>query len=330
MGLKEIAYRAAHRAPLSDFVAALSRFSDVPELARPSRAPRHPMVVSVTIDTEGGYVGEDESRIWQGAAPDAFEGYVHGIPNLLHVLERYGAKATFLVSPHGLSSKGATFAAVEGALARIVAGGHEIGLHLHPASDRAIHAKVGRTFGETSARYLSRQDKEDAVRAGRDLLAAATPADLVSFRWGNWGLDEDGARVVADAGFRIDSSAVPGLRDRKVLRRPRFDWSAHSSHEPWTIAPGLQEIPIATFRWLGTRLRADPLYGPLLSAGFDAYLERAPRCDAPFRFVLMTHSTEATRRDGSPTRVLASLDAFLAKIHVRNDVVFAPLRDALA
>jgi hypothetical protein len=87
-------------------------------------------------------------------------------------------------------------------------------------------------------------------------------------------------------------------------------------------------MPIATFQLLGTTLRADPLYGALLDAAFDVYLRRAPRRDAPFPFVVMTHTTEVTHRDGSATKTLFDLDHFLARARSFSDVVFAPLARA--
>jgi len=328
MGVNELAYRAATSPVGRRVVESLATRVAMPFGEAPSTATRRLRVV-VTIDTEGGYVAKGERRIWQGQAPDAFQGYEHGIRNTLAVLDRHGVKGTFLVAPHGLSARGATLAAVERSILSIPRGGHEIGLHLHPTSDRALAARVGASFAHGSARYLELTEVRRLVIAGRalltEVLGPAVPS-LVSFRWGNWGLDERAARIVAEAGFDIDSSAVPGMRDRKRAAaapdRPRFDWSARRSMEPWEIAPGLLELPIATFRCLGRLLRADPLYGPLLVAALERYRACAPT------FVVMTHSTEATHRDGSPTRALADLDAFLARACSLGDVEIVTLRQA--
>ncbi|HVH41387.1 MAG TPA: polysaccharide deacetylase family protein [Labilithrix sp.] len=314
--LKELAYRAACTAPGVAAARRLGRFIDVPELPPPAQGPRHPLHLVLTIDTEGGYVEPDERRVWQGRAPLSFQGYVDGVKNLLDVLEQHRAKATFLVSPHGLSATGPTRLAVERVLARIVTDGHEVGLHLHPTSDRAISAELGRRFDVPTARELAEPDRLALLTTGKRLLEQNTGVEITSFRWGNWALDPASARTVAEAGFRIDSSAVPRLRDRAS----RFDWSGSGERTPWTIAPGLLEVPIATYRLGPTWLRADPLYGPLLHRALELYRARAPRDAAPFPFVVMTHSTEATYRDGSPTRALADLERFLEHALAFDDV----------
>lgn len=314
--LKELLYRAACTRPGVAALERIGRFIEVPELGVPA-APRHPLDLVVTIDTEGGYVADDERRVWQGREPNAFQGYVDGVRNVLAVLARHAIKATFLVSPHGLSATGEALLAVERVLTRIVSAGHEIGLHLHPTSDRATTGALGRTFSSPSARGLSKEDRIALLTTGRRLLEGRAGVKLASFRWGNWALDRASAADVAEAGFRFDSSAVPRLRDK---RADRFDWSGTGDRTPWTIAPGLLEVPIATFRIGTSWLRADPLYGPLLDRAFDHYRERAPRASAPFPFVVMTHSTEATYRDGAPTRALADLDRFLAHALAHDDV----------
>ncbi len=315
MALKELAYRTVTTPPFRRAVRGLGRWADVPDWEPPTGAKRYPLQLCVTVDTEGGYVDRDESRIWQGRAPDALQGYVHGVQNLVRVFDRHGIKATFLVAPHGASAD---------LLRSLDRAGHEIGLHLHPTSDRAIAARLGRSFDEGSAVRLSTSEQRLLVDAGKSLLEERLGRALDSFRWGNWGLDASAARIVAEAGFRIDSSAVPRIADTKRPRR--YDWSDCSERRPWAIAPGLQEVPIATFRWLGRWLRADPIYGPLLDACFDLYRERAPRDEAPFPFVVMTHSCEATYRDGSSTRTLADLDRFLARAVTFPDVEVVPLR----
>jgi peptidoglycan/xylan/chitin deacetylase (PgdA/CDA1 family) len=312
--LKELAYRAAHRVPARFVVSQLRSAVRMPfgESGRSAEARR--VLLVVTVDTEGGYVERSERRVWQGRAPRAFQGYVDGIRNVVAVLDRHRAKGTFLVAPHGRSATGATLVEVERAIRSIPGGGHEIGLHIHPTSDVALASRVGKAFTSGSARDLGLDDLERLVLAGRTLLEEildrGTP--LEAFRWGNWALDERAAVVVSAAGFRVDSSCVPGLRDATSRRNPRFDWTRSRTIEPWTIAPGLLEIPIAMFRVFGRLLRADPLYGPLLPAALRRYASHGPAAQRPLVFVVMTHTTEATYADGSPTRVLRALDDLLA------------------
>jgi hypothetical protein len=327
--LKELAYRAAQRAPGRFLVSQLGSAVRMPFGEDRVATPRRVLLV-VTVDTEGGYVEPGERRVWQGSAPHAFHGYVHGIHNVIDVLDRHRAKGTFFVAPHGRSASGATLARVESAILSIPRGGHEIGLHLHPSSDVALASRVGRSFGSGSARDLEAADLERLVLAGRalleELLDRGTPLD--AFRWGNWALDDRAATVVAASGFRVDSSCVPGLRDAKSPRHPRFDWSRSQTIEPWTIAPGLLEIPIAMFRIFGHLLRADPLYGALLPAALRRYASHAPEGASPLVFVVMTHTTDATYANGSPTRVLSALDDLLRLARERPEIEIVTLRDA--
>ncbi len=321
--LKELAYRALSSAPGQRVVRQLGSAVRLPyETIEPSGAAGRVLLV-VTVDVEGGYVERDERRVWQGRAPTAFQGYVDGIRNVTEVLDRHGVKGTFFVAPHGRSATGPTLMAVERAIRSIAADDHALGLHVHPSSDVALAERVGRTFASGSARDLDEPDLERLVVAGRELLAELfePEAKLELVRWGNWGLDERAARILAANGFRIDSSAVPGLRDRKRGAGPRYDWSHEPRTAPWELVPGLLEVPIATFRVLGGRYRADPLYGSLVGA---ALRRTASHGVGRTRvFVVMTHSTEATYADGSPTRVLSALDELLrgAIADTRVDVV---------
>lgn len=309
--LTELAYRALTTAPGQHLVRQLGRAVRLPHETSESSGALGRVLLVVTVDTEGGFVERGERRVWQGRAPTAFQGYVHGIRNVTEVLDRHGVKGTFFVAPHGRSATGPTLVAVERAICSIVDGGHALGLHVHPSSDAALAQRLGQTFASGSAHELDESDLERLVIAGRalltELLSPDATLDLV--RWGNWALDDRAARLLAAQGFRIDSSAVPGLRDRKSGGRPRYDWSHERRTAPWELVPGLLEVPIATFRVLGGCFRADPIYGALVTAA----LKRAAShgAGAPRVFVVMTHSTEATHEDGSPTRVLSALDELL-------------------
>lgn len=291
--------------------------------------PRHPMLVVLTIDTEGGFVADDERRVWQGGAPHAHQGFHRGVANLNEVLARHGAPGTFLVSPHFLSAGHDERERSRAALLEAAAAGAEIGLHLHPESDRALSALVG---------DVARASHDTLVAAGKRLLEEALALRVTSFRWGNWALDAARARAVAASGFTIDSSAVPGLYDRKRRHAPRFDWQDCPRALPWRMAldhpftedarSPLLEMPIATFELFGRALRADPLFGPLLGGAFDHFRAHAPRSERPFAFVVMTHSTEATRRDGRPTRTLRDLETFVASLSKMDDVEVVTLNEA--
>ncbi len=330
--LRELAYRAAQGRAARRVMARLGPAVRLPfGEGPPAPEPRRVLLV-ITVDTEGGYVNRSERRLWQGSAPLAFQGYVDGIRNVTEVLDRHGVKGTFFVAPHGRSATGATLAAVERAIRSIPGGGHEIGLHIHPSSDVALARRTGRSFASGRACDLAVTDLELLAASGRALLEELLEprAVLDTVRWGNWALDERAAHILAAAGFRVDSSAVPGLRDRGA--RPRFDWTHARSTEPWSIVPGLLEVPIAMFRLFGRLCRADLLYGSLVSAALNRHASRAPNIadpTSPLVFVATTHSTEATYADGSPTHVVSALDALLAFARESPLVEVVTLREAV-
>ena len=88
------------------------------------------------------------------------------------------------------------------------------------------------------------------------------------------------------------------------------------------------EIPIATFDFFGVRLRADPVNLVLLNKAFVEYYRQADRSKEPFPFVVVTHSSEATTKDGKITQVLKDLDGFISMAKKYNDVKFVTLREA--
>jgi peptidoglycan/xylan/chitin deacetylase (PgdA/CDA1 family) len=337
VGLRELLYRATANAPSQAALRWLARAISVPNLAPATRAPRHPFLVAVTIDTEGGYVESDERRRWQGELPDAFQGYVEGVRNVRRVLDDAGVRATFLVSTHGLGAPDAVRGEIVAELSRARDAGHEIGLHLHPTSDRALRRRVGASVAVEGGGFDDAA-KIRLVRAATAMIDEAIGVTPVSFRWGNWGLDAGGVRALEACAFLVDSSAIPGCGDTRRPRDPRFDWRRARSHAPWrldrrdhqsTIGDGsVVEIPIATCRWHGRYWRADPLFAPLLDAMLAHYYEHAPRDRAPFPFVLMTHSSEATTRDGHATRALRDLASFVRAAKRYADVEFVTLREA--
>ena len=46
-------------------------------------------LISITIDTESGYVKKNNERVWQKNNPEAYIGYYKGIENWRNLLNRY-------------------------------------------------------------------------------------------------------------------------------------------------------------------------------------------------------------------------------------------------
>jgi len=324
-------------------ILQLSSFNtNVKNLGNGKNSQKYPFLVVITTDTEAGYVDKNERRIWQKENPNAFEGYYYGIRNLMDVFSKHDIKTTFFLSTQCFSSKNNEYNKIKKKLNNLIKKGHEIGLHLHPDSDLALQKKLSKKFSATSAFFYNYDEKLIIIKAGKELiqknLGKTVAKDLISFRWGNWALDGGGAKALDKAGFKIDSSAIPGIKGH-TKDTMKYDWSKVNRHYPWKLSTtdhqatnhnnsNITEIPIATFDFFGLKMRADPVNSILLNKAFTEYYKKADRSKKPFPFVVMTHSSEATSKDGKYVQALRDLDAFISFAKKYSDVKFVTLREA--
>ncbi len=303
---------------------------------------KYPFLVVITTDTEAGYVNKDERRIWQKEDPEAFIGYYYGIRNLMNIFDKHRIKTTFFLSTQCFSSKGAEYNKIKKELGNAIRKEHEIGLHLHPDSDIALQKKLLRKFNATSAFFYTYREKLKIIKAAKGLiekhLGKTIGKKLISFRWGNWALDSNGARALNKLGFRVDSSATPGIKGH-FRAKTKYDWSKVKRHYPWKLSitdyqatnhnnSNIMEVPIATFDFFGIKLRADPVNSVLLNRAFMEYYKKADRSKKSFPFVVITHSCESMYYDGKPTRALKDLDSFISLAKKNGDVEFVTLKEA--
>lgn len=303
---------------------------------------RHPLLVVVTVDTESGYVGRDERRIWQKEDPKAYQGYYYGISNLLKVFQKYKIKATFFLSTNCFSANEKEYRLIKKELGDITKNNHEIGLHLHPDSDLALQEKLGEKFNATSGFFYDYEEKLTIISTAKKLirenLGKNIEKKLISFRWGNWALDSGGANALNKLGFKIDSSATPGIKGH-TNDTMKYDWSKVKRHYPWKLSvkehqetnhnnSNILEIPIATFDFFGFKLRADPVNSILLNKAFLEYYNKADRSKKAFPFVVLTHSSEATTKDGKATKALNDLEDFIIFAKKFPNVRFVTMKEA--
>ena len=301
-----------------------------------------PFLVIITTDAESGYVDKNERRIWQKEAPEAFIGYYQGIRNLIGIFDKHKIKTTFFLSTQCFSSKDEDYKKTKKELNNAIKKGHEIGLHLHLDSDSSLQKKLLKQFKATSAFFYNYKEKLSIIKAAREIikenLGKSIEKKLISFRWGNWALDSEGAKALSKLGFKIDSSATPGIKGHLNDTR-KYDWSRVKMHYPWKLSvtdyqatthnnSKIIEIPIATFDFFGIKLRADPVYPVLLNKAFMEYYKKADRSKKPFPFVVITHSLEATYSNGKHTRALKDLDGFILFAKKYENVEFVTLREA--
>lgn len=303
---------------------------------------KYPFLVIITTDTESGYVEKNQRRVWQMEKPEAFQGYYYGIRNLMKIFDKYGIKTTFFLSTQCFSAGGKNFKQIKKELKNVIRKGHEIGLHSHADSDFSIQKKLSKKFDATSAFFYTYEEKLRIIKTGKELikehLGKSVYKNLISFRWGNWALDSGGAKALNKTDFRIDSSAIPGIKGH-THDTMKHDWSKVNTHYPWKLSisnyqtvnhnnSNIVEIPIATFDFFGLKMRADPIYSVLLNKAFTKYYKKADRLKRPFPFVVMTHSSEATTKNGKFVQALRDLDAFIHFAKKKKDVEFVTLREA--
>ena len=297
-----------------------------------------PFIISITIDAESGYVKKNDHRVWQKSDPNAYIGFYKGIENWRALLNKHNSKATFFLSTNCFNAKGEEYKKIIQQLKLLLKEGHEIGLHMHPDSDLALQASLGRRFHSTSAKFFSSEEISELIAEGKRLIKRHLGIDAVSFRWGNWALSTDAVSALEKNGFKIDSSATPGIKGHQHSGMS-YDWSNVAFHYPWKLSiidyqntshqnSSVLEIPIATFNFLGLGLRADPANSALLSASFEHYYKNADRSKKKFIFVVISHSIESAYEDGSPAKVVGVMEEFIIHSKKHSDVKFMGLADA--
>lgn len=291
-----------------------------------------PFYVLITIDTESGFITPNEERLWQVTNPNLFQGFYNGINNWTNLLSKHNVKGNFMLSTQCFSAKGREKTFIEKRLSSLIESNHEIGYHLHPRSDRSLEEILGKTLAYTSSKFYTAPEIDEMLKAARhllqDTLGKQVNKKILSFRWGNYGLYQHAFRILEKNGFTIDSSACPGLAghmsDDKI-----FDWSKYRTYLPKLLTgTKVLEVPVTTYNFMNQTLIANPLYHPWLDIVFDKYLSLNERINAPLFFVLLSHSSEATYKNGNPTKIMTVMDTFLNRVRSMENVSFITFQQA--
>ena len=337
-GIKILAYRFFNTSLGKHILKSLSGFVNVKNLKQSNSENKYSFIVSITIDTESGYLRKNEHRVWQKSEPGAYIGFYKGIENWRSLLNKHNVKATFFLSTNCFSAKGKEYDKIMRQLKLLIKEGHEIGLHLHPDSDLALQMSLNDRFRYTSARFYDYIKINQFIKTSKNIIQKKLGITATSFRWGNWALNTDTVKALQDSKFKIDSSATPGIRGH-LNDEMAYDWSKISEHYPWILSKSdyqstkhqnskVLEIPISTFNFFGLTLRADPANLILLQAAFDYYYKNADRSKKPFVFVIISHSIEGIYDDGSKTKVLDVMEEFILHAKKSKNARFMNLREA--
>lgn len=279
--------------------------------------------IILTIDCESGYLKQNSERVWMFQDPQAFQGYYFGINNILDLLYKYDIKATFFLSTQCFSSNGKIQKLVISTLTRLINEGHELGLHLHPKEDYALQKACKIEFKYTGARYYNKKTIELMIIKSKLLikkhLGQKIADAIVSFRWANFALDISKINSIAKY-FKIDSSICPNSSGH-INDDRKYNWTNYSLKYIHKIN-NIIEAPLSTFWFFGWR-RADPSLGFLTEIAFRKFFKSNNN-----PFIILTHSTECTYKNGRPTNVVVNLKRFVMK-NIKKDIEYITLKNLI-
>jgi hypothetical protein len=173
------------------------------------------MDVIIVAHTEYGFVKNNQVI----ADKSAKDGVAKGVPNLIRVAEKYGAKVTFAVMPE-----------VVDFFPKNV--DHEIGLHIHPGwqefqaggekffvGDSYLREQCHQSINSTVLRDFHFREQFDMISKGRDLLRDTFEMEINTFVAGRWSLNNDTVKALIKAGLTHDCSAAAHHQAH------HYDWS---------------------------------------------------------------------------------------------------------
>lgn len=172
------------------------------------------MDIIIVCHTEFGYVKDKELVFEKNPI-----GVEQGIPNLIDVADKYGAKITFAVCPEVVEyfPKGIK---------------HEIGLHIHPGwvylkhkngswivGDRYLKENCQQSANSTILRDYPYEEQLNMIRTGKAYLKDELGVKSKVFVAGKWCEDNNTIKALVEAGFTHSCSAVPHSKT------DHYDWS---------------------------------------------------------------------------------------------------------
>jgi len=189
----------------------------------------------ITIDTETYAVG-GKLRDFGPNLYGEYGGQEFGVPKIMEICDRYGAKATFFVDVymHRHYGKEKTKELCE----RIRQQGHDVQLHTHTSWLPGSHSGFLYDF--------PLEQQIAIIREGKDLIAEWVGRPPIAFRAGSYSANLDTLRALSENGFLIDSSYF--------AKRPTCQLSRQLGHQyanrQFRI-DGILEIPVTTYRLFG-------------------------------------------------------------------------------
>jgi hypothetical protein len=221
-------------------------------------------LLCVSIDCE-----RDKGPRWRVRRPASFEGVRDGVVGKLQpLLASFGVKPTYLLSPEVIrdDESAERFARLPGSV--------ELGTHLH-----AEYVGPGADDDAESSTFqaaLSPDVERAKLSTLTELFAARFGARPRSFRAGRFGIGPASLGILADLGYRVDSSVTPLLDWRRAgAGAPSFTDAPLGVYRPDPARPSrpggspLWEIPVTIRPGAWRRL---PVFGHVLGRAFGPRL----------------------------------------------------------
>lgn len=267
--------------------------------------------VFLTIDTEFAWRHHLAGLPGAEIARRSFEPGGVGLTWQLETLARHGLTACFFVDPLPALLYG--LAPFRRVVDQVLAGGHEVQLHLHPPwtgardADRAARGRWGLwDYDEAGQAAL--------INGAATLLEAAGAPAPVAFRAGSYTADDATLRALARLGMRYDSSHNGAQVDvsRVSLPAPQLAPVVHQR---------VIEVPVTVIEDAPGRLR--PFQPCALSAAEAAAALDHAALGGHAAVTIVSHSFELANRAGTRANAVhvRRFDALCASLAARREVM---------
>jgi len=174
------------------------------------------MDIIIVCHTEFGFVQNKEIIFDK----NAIDGVKKGVLNLIKLVDKYEAKATFAVMPEVIKN-----------FPRDIT--HEIGLHIHPGwvksgihqghqwyvGDSYLKKHCNQSVNSTVLRDYSYNDQLELIKTGKDHIEESFGIVPKSFVAGRWSINNETIKALIKSGITHECSAQPHTK------LPHYDWS---------------------------------------------------------------------------------------------------------
>jgi hypothetical protein len=209
-----------------------------------------------------------------------------GLEYQLDVFAKLGLKAVFFVESLFANAVGLT--PLQEIVQRILEGGHEVQLHLHPEWLAWMAEPPVRPNGRELIANFTRDEQVQLIGLGRRNLEAAGAKGISAFRSGDYSADLNTLDALAENGFLYDTSYNPCY-----THSYREDPTLQSINQP-TVLRNICEVPIGCWRTWPLGFRHAQITAASL-AELKAALWHAER-EGWYTFVIVSHSFELLKR----------------------------------